>query len=398
MHHVTSRPVGRLLLTLVALASAASLAACGSSNGTGVNSGSIQVTSGTTGADVDSSGYGVVVDNGSAHAIGISDSLTISAVQAGSHQVALASVGSNCTVSPSDTQTVTVTAGSAASVSFQVTCVLREIVFSSFPADSGDIFTIADDGSGSRVLASSPSFDGLPSWSPDRQFIAFASSRQHTGHGFDIWVVKPDNTGLQRITTSTGENGLPAWSPDGSKIAFASTRTDTTPGHAEIWVMNADGSNQVQLTHDDALANAPAWSPDGSEIAYQSNAGGTTQIWVVNADGSNAHQLTNDAFNDASPSWSSTGLIVFQSDRDRTGADTTEVEVYVMKADGTTQTRLTNSPGFDGTPAWSSDGKKIVFESSRSGHSDVWIMNADGTNQTRVTTNGADNGTPKFEP
>src|SRR6185437_4930272 len=183
MHHVTSRPVGRLLLTLAALASAALLAACGSDNGTGVNSGSIQVTSATTGADVDSSGYSVVVDNGSGHAIGISDSATISSVQAGSHQVVLASVGSNCTVSPSDTQTVTVTAGSASAVSFQVSCVLRQIVFASFPADSGDIFTIADDGTGSHVLASSPSFDGLPSWSPNRQLIAFASSRQHTGHG-----------------------------------------------------------------------------------------------------------------------------------------------------------------------------------------------------------------------
>ena len=398
MHQVTSRPVGRLLFTLAALASAASLAACGSDNGTGVNSGSIQVTSATTGADVDSSGYSVVVDNGNGHAIGIADSLTISGVRAGSHQVALTSVGSNCTVSPSDTQTVAVTAGMAAPVSFQVTCALRQIVFASFPADSGDIFTIADDGSGSHVLASSPSFDGLPSWSPNRQLIAFSSSRQHTGHGFDIWVVKPNNTALQRITTDPGENGLPAWSPDGSKIAFASTRTDTAVGHAEIWVMNADGTNEVQVTHDDALANAPAWSPDGSKIAYQSNASGTTQIWVVNADGSNAHQLTSDQFNDASPSWSSTGLIVFQSDRDKTAGDTSEVEVYVMKDDGTNQTRLTTSPGFDGTPAWSSDGKKIVFESSRSGHSDVWVMNADGTNQTRVTSNGADNGTPKFEP
>src|SRR6185312_11724235 len=111
------------------------------------------------------------------------------------------SVGSNCTVSPSDTQTVAVTAGMAAPVSFQVTCALRQIVFASFPADSGDIFTIADDGSGSHVLASSPSFDGLPSWSPNRQLISFSSSRQHAGHGFDIWVVKPNNTALQRITT-----------------------------------------------------------------------------------------------------------------------------------------------------------------------------------------------------
>ncbi|MGH7649697.1 MAG: TolB family protein, partial [Gemmatimonadaceae bacterium] len=322
---------------IVALAAVTSLAACGSdSGGTGVNTGSIMVSAATTGADVDSTGYSVVVDGGSGHAVGITDSVTLSAVAAGSHQVALTSVGSNCTVSPSDTQTVTVSTGAAAAVSFQVTCVLRQIVFSSFPADSGNILTIKDDGTGSAVLASSSSFDGLPSWSPNRTLVAFASSRQHSGHGFDIWVVKPDNTGLQRITTDPGENGLPAWSPDGSKIAFASTRTDQTVGHAEIWAMDAAGTNEVQLTHDDALANAPAWSPDGSQIAYQSNAGGgTTQIWVMNADGSNAHQLTNDAFNDASPSWSPAGMIVFQSDRDRTQSDSAQVEVYVMKDDGT---------------------------------------------------------------
>ncbi len=160
MHDSTSRPVSRLVSAIVALAAVGSLAACGSgSGGTGVNTGSITVSAATTGSDVDSSGYSVVVDGGSGHAVGIADSVTLSAVQAGSHQVVLTAVGTNCTVSPSDTQTVTVTTGAATAVSFQVSCVLRQIVFASFPTDSGDVLTIKDDGTGSRVLASSPSFE-----------------------------------------------------------------------------------------------------------------------------------------------------------------------------------------------------------------------------------------------
>jgi Tol biopolymer transport system component len=57
------------------------------------------------------------------------------------------------------------------------------------------------------------------------------------------------------------------------------------------------------------------------------------------------------------------------------------------------QMQMTNTSGgrphrrclLDETPAWLPDGKRIAFQSTRSGVMEVWIMNADGTNARSVT-------------
>lgn len=59
---------------------------------------------------------------------------------------------------------------------------------------------------------------------------------------------------------------------------------------------------------------------------------------------------------------------------------------------------ITNHFSNDRHPSFSPDGKKIVFESDRSGKWSVYIMNTDGSNQQPMVTDSFNNRIPSFYP
>ena len=67
-----------------------------------------------------------------------------------------------------------------------------------------------------------------------------------------------------------------------------------------------------------------------------------------------------------------------------------------MKADGTEQTRLAEVKGKDKRTSWSPDCKKIVFQSTRSGHWEIYTMNTDGSEQKQITSGDCDSQMPKW--
>src|SRR5439155_55779 len=83
--------------------------------------GSLKVTTGTTGSDLDPDGYTVTVDEGQSRAIGINNTVTISGLSPGNHSVQLNGLAQNCSVS-SNPRTVSITAGSTTMTTFTVSC------------------------------------------------------------------------------------------------------------------------------------------------------------------------------------------------------------------------------------------------------------------------------------
>ena len=109
----------------------------------------------------------------------------------------------------------------------------------------------------------------------------------------------------------------------------------------------------------------------------------------VSAQNAIFRRLTNVI--DSYPMFSPDGKkIAFESNR------TGNFEIYTMNADGTNIKQLTSDTAFDGTPAWSPDGKHIVFASERDNDPEIYMMNADGSDQKRITNIKGDDSHPKF--
>jgi TolB protein len=60
---------------------------------------------------------------------------------------------------------------------------------------------------------------------------------------WEVYVVDLAGGAAKRLTTDGAHDGLPTWSPDGNQLAFVTNRG----GSWAIWAMNPDGSNQRKL-------------------------------------------------------------------------------------------------------------------------------------------------------
>jgi hypothetical protein len=109
------------------------------------STGTLTVTTSTTGSNVDPDGYTVAVDAGTPQAIATNTStgITFTGLSATRHTVVLSGIASNCTVTGGPSQTKTVIAGQTVTLAFTVTCAAT-------PPPTGDL-TVTTSTSGSNV-------------------------------------------------------------------------------------------------------------------------------------------------------------------------------------------------------------------------------------------------------
>jgi len=117
-------------------------------------------------------------------------------------------------------------------------------------------------------------------------------------------------------------------------------------------------------------------------------------IYSISFESKTIKRITNDSLKDFQSDYSkSQNSIVFDSYRDANTRNIFTYNVYNKEI-----TQLTKLKTRDGHPVWSPDGRKIAFQSSRTGNPEVFIMDANGENVEQLTFNNEFDGIPKWSP
>ena len=129
------------------------------------STGSIAITTATTGTDQDADGYTVTIDNGSPGAVGTSASVTVPGLSPGPHTVRLGGLAANCTPQGENPRTVAVTAGETATTTFAVICTATTgaltVTISGLPAGTSAAVTVTGPNSFSQAVTATATLADL---------------------------------------------------------------------------------------------------------------------------------------------------------------------------------------------------------------------------------------------
>lgn len=98
--------------------------------------------------------------------------------------------------------------------------------------------------------------DWHPSFSPDGEYIVFATERNSFYD--NIFVMRSDGEEITAITNTYFTDHNPIWSADGEYIVFASDRDIIM----QIFAYSLQDGSVRQITYLDAETDAPAWRPN----------------------------------------------------------------------------------------------------------------------------------------
>jgi Tol biopolymer transport system component len=243
------------------------------------------------------------------------------------------------------------------------------------------LYVIGVDGSGERRLADAP--DGPPHWLPDGSGVYYGVGK-FSDDSSDVRVVKLSGgapTLLERIPARDA-----AMTAD-MKSFYASAGKWPNLGLVHIPL----GTHQVHhITQKPGAYFNIAIGPDEKLAFTHADSGAPMQVWTI-AEGV-PQPITHIAAEEGSPQWPAwspdgkwIAVQVGRYSQKEPASNTAHVWLVDASTGNAKKLAAHGRPYLDETPAFFPDGKRIAFQSDRSGRMEIWVMNVDGSDARQIT-------------
>jgi Tol biopolymer transport system component/tRNA A-37 threonylcarbamoyl transferase component Bud32 len=226
-------------------------------------------------------------------------------------------------------------------------------------------------------------------WSPDGHHLAFAE-RESPRDPYILSLLSLDTLERRRLPASALRF---AFSPDGSALALIGGG----PGTIDVSLLSLTDGKTRSIYSQREWIGGLAWTADGQALVLSLNQHGIRRLAKLSITASTVELLPVAGEDSYYPAVSRRGdRLAFV--REFSDTDLWRVELQNPLVPGQPNPLVSSTRG-DGQPSFSPDGKRIAFQSNRSGSFEIWVSNADGSNQVQLTSlNGPPASRPRWSP
>jgi len=238
-------------------------------------------------------------------------------------------------------------------------------------------------------------------WTPDGKRLV-VTDRNSDSEALGLFLLSVESGERQRLTSAPDQRFVdsdPAFSPDGGTLAFI--REVGFVSDVYLLALSEDFQpigEPKRLTFENQPTFRPIWTSDGREIIFSSGSFLSPSVFRISVASGKPQPLAGVG-EDGSEAAISHRTLRLVYTRELLDANIWRVEIPGPHEKRSSPEKLIFSTRLEGDPQFSPDGKRIVFNSNRTGNFQIWICNSDGSHPSKLTSLGGSHfGSARWSP